>query len=105
MAEGKHEPAHFISNIKIPPDLKAVHRLQHDPETDIDRERPPAEAKMSIGIIHWDDLAADRRRISTDCADCTDSRFVLRVCRRFDAEDRTRRPANRRRRGYMSARS
>ncbi len=52
MPERKHEPAHFISDIKIPPDLKAVHRLQHDPEADVNRECPPAEAKMSIGIIH-----------------------------------------------------
>ena len=52
MPERKHEPTHFISDIKIPPDLKAVHRFEHDPETDVNRECPPAEAKMSIGIIH-----------------------------------------------------
>src|SRR4030095_1201175 len=72
MPKRKHEPPHFISDIQIPRNLKAVHRLQHDPKADVNRERPPTKAKMSGRIIHWYDLAAGRRRISTDCADCTD---------------------------------
>src|SRR5947207_14944050 len=52
MSESEHEPARFISDIQIPADLKAVHRLEHNPEADINRQRPPAEAQMSIRVIH-----------------------------------------------------
>jgi hypothetical protein len=79
MPERKHEPTHFISDIKIPPDFEAVHCFQHDPEADINCECPPTEAKVSGRIIHWYDVSVGRRRISTDCADCTETSTQGRV--------------------------
>ena len=52
MPEREHKPAYFIPDVEIPPDFKAVRRLQDDPKTDVNRERAPAETQMSIGIIH-----------------------------------------------------
>src|SRR5712691_5779128 len=52
MSEGKHEPARFVPDIEVPTDLKAMHRLEHNPEADVNRQRPPAEAQMAIGVIH-----------------------------------------------------
>lgn len=58
MPERKHQSTHFVPDVEVPANLKPVHRLENDSEEDVDREGPPAEAKMSSRVIHFPEVLA-----------------------------------------------
>src|SRR2546423_13560795 len=71
MSEREHETARFIPDIEIPTDLKAMHRLKDDAKADVNRERPPTEAQMPVGIVH------DAARIFGGTCFCTSQLCVI----------------------------
>ena len=46
MSEGPHQPARFVGDIQIHPNLKSVKQFKDEPERQEDEQRPPAEAEM-----------------------------------------------------------